>query len=131
MGIRDSDKNTEKNKSRNSNFWRAENSLLGSRVGINGIQGLSVFNKILYLLRTSKVIWLSSGELAKKCSAKEITNMKEQTNCKEGRYLVILTMIPEHTEKNKVVPTSWDKPLNFKNPSNGRKSQDEGHEKTR
>lgn len=54
MGIRDSDKNTEKNKSRNSNFWRAENSLLGNRVGINGIQGLSVFNKILYCIKDLK-----------------------------------------------------------------------------
>lgn len=56
--------------------------------------------------------------------------MKEQANCEEDRHLVILSMILEHMEKNKVVPTGWDKPPNFKNPSNGRKSQDEGHEKT-
>lgn len=36
------------------------------------------------------------------------TNMKEKTNCKEDRYLVMLTMIPEHTEEDKVVLTVSD-----------------------
>lgn len=34
--------------------------------------------------------------------------MKEKTNCKEDRYLVMLTMIPEHTEEDKVVLTVSD-----------------------
>lgn len=66
-----------------------------------------------YLIKTVFIKDLKSHldefrRLAKKWSAKEITNMKEQTNCKEDRHLVILTMIPEHTEKDKVVFTGWD-----------------------
>lgn len=61
-----------------------------------------------------------------------MANMKEHTCGREDRYVVILIMIPEQTERNKMLSTGWDKPsLNFKNPYNVRERQDQVHEETR